>query len=144
MKQETLNKPLSERAAMETNIGQTVADLLYLKFDKNGRTKTSWGTKSIIGLGASITRIVEEETPGLTKEEKGLLSDMLSVYQDHLNKMKSEAGDFIYLGMEAGELAASGDKYTENMKVWDIRDNIRKYLEEVKTKAGQLIIKLNS
>jgi hypothetical protein len=36
-----------------------------LKFGRDGRTKTSWGTKSIVGLGACITRIVEEETERL-------------------------------------------------------------------------------
>lgn len=47
-------------------IGYEVAQMLNLKFGKDGRTKTSWGTKSIQGVGASIARIVEEQTKRLS------------------------------------------------------------------------------
>lgn len=46
---------------LEVFIGQKIGVLLNLKFDKAGRTKTQWGTKSVQGLGASILRIVKEE-----------------------------------------------------------------------------------
>ena len=46
-------------------IGYEVSQLLGLKFGKDGRTKTSWGTKSVQGLGACISRIVEEQTKRL-------------------------------------------------------------------------------
>ncbi|HRG11386.1 MAG TPA: hypothetical protein PLJ08_22620 [Cyclobacteriaceae bacterium] len=46
---------------LEIAVGQRVAELLNLKFNTIGRTNTSWGTKSIQGLGACITRIIEEE-----------------------------------------------------------------------------------
>ena len=55
------NEVLKPETALTVAIGQKVAELLNLKFDKLGRTKTSWGTKSIIGLGATIERIIEEE-----------------------------------------------------------------------------------
>ncbi len=41
MAQETLTKEV----ALNVAIGQQVAELLNLKFGKDGRTKTSWGTK---------------------------------------------------------------------------------------------------
>ncbi len=61
MPTETLTKEI----ALNVAIGQKVAELLNLKFDKSGRTKTTWGTKSIQGLGATITRIIEEENERL-------------------------------------------------------------------------------
>lgn len=42
-------------------IGHEVAKLLNLKFNKQGRTNTSWGTKSVEGLGKCVQRIVEEQ-----------------------------------------------------------------------------------
>jgi hypothetical protein len=41
-------------------VGQKIAELLGLKVNKLGRMNTSWGTKTILGLGACIVRIVEE------------------------------------------------------------------------------------
>jgi hypothetical protein len=58
---ETVNK----ETALNVAVGQKISELLNLKFGRDGRTKTSWGTKSIVGLGACITRIVEEETERL-------------------------------------------------------------------------------
>ena len=55
----------SKELFLSVAVGQKVAELLNLKFGKDGRTKTSWGTKSLQGLGACITRIVEEETERL-------------------------------------------------------------------------------
>ena len=47
-------------------IGYEIAQLLNLKFsNKDGKIKTSWGTKSVLGLGACITQIVEEQTERL-------------------------------------------------------------------------------
>lgn len=44
------------------NIGQTVVDLLNLpKKRSNGRYNTSWGDKTLMGLGATIVRVVEEK-----------------------------------------------------------------------------------
>lgn len=63
----TNNQPtVSKEVELNVAIGQAVSELLNLKFDKYlGRTKTSWGSKSIEGLGACITRIVEEQTERL-------------------------------------------------------------------------------
>uniref|UniRef100_A0A6M3JHE3 Uncharacterized protein n=1 Tax=viral metagenome TaxID=1070528 RepID=A0A6M3JHE3_9ZZZZ len=36
-------------------------DVLMLKADRKRLYKTSWGTKTIIGLKATIERIIEEE-----------------------------------------------------------------------------------
>lgn len=55
----------TKKNTLEIAIGQRVTELLNLKFSTIGRTRTSWGTKSIQGLGACITRIVEEETERL-------------------------------------------------------------------------------
>lgn len=55
--QQTVNK----ETVLSVAVGQKISELLELKFGKDGRTKTTWGTKSIQGLGACITRIVEEE-----------------------------------------------------------------------------------
>ena len=50
-----------QQLALNTAIGYEIAQLLNLKTDKEGRIKTSWGTKTITGLGASIRRIIEEQ-----------------------------------------------------------------------------------
>jgi len=63
MKQET--QPVSKETELNVAVGHEVSKLLNLKFGKDGRTKTSWGTKTIQGLGACITRIVEEQTERL-------------------------------------------------------------------------------
>lgn len=41
-------------------IGNQIAKLLNLKFDAKGECKTDWGTKTAQGLGAVVTRIVED------------------------------------------------------------------------------------
>jgi len=63
-KMTTINS-INHTHTLEVAIGYEVAQLLNLKFGKDGRTKTSWGTKSVQGLGACITRIVEEQTERL-------------------------------------------------------------------------------
>lgn len=45
----------------QIGIGQKVSALLNLKVDKSGKINTSWGSKTVQGLGASIIRIIEEE-----------------------------------------------------------------------------------
>ena len=49
------------KTELEVAIGYEIAQLLSLKFSKDGRVKTSWGTKSAQGLGACIIRITEEQ-----------------------------------------------------------------------------------
>jgi hypothetical protein len=52
--------PNSEYKDRERSVGIDVVDMLGLKIDKNDRVNTSWGSKTVKGLGASIIRIVEE------------------------------------------------------------------------------------
>lgn len=58
------NSILSENdsTALSVAIGHEVSKLLKLKFNKEGRTSTDWGTKSVEGLGKCIQRIVEEQS----------------------------------------------------------------------------------
>ena len=61
-----MNISQENRTKLVTKIGSEVAKLLPLKFGKDGRTNTSWGTKSTEGLGRCIERIVyeaQEKTP---------------------------------------------------------------------------------
>ena len=51
----------SERKEREIRIGKQIAELLKVKFNDKDECSTTWGTKSHQGLGAVITRIVEEE-----------------------------------------------------------------------------------
>jgi hypothetical protein len=51
----------TKQIELNTAIGYEIAQLLNIKFGKDGRCKTSWGTKSVQGLGASINRIIEEQ-----------------------------------------------------------------------------------
>ena len=47
-------------------IGQQIAVLLNLKFNKQGQTATNNGKKTIQGLGAAIMQIIEEQSERLT------------------------------------------------------------------------------
>jgi hypothetical protein len=62
MKTQTEEQKQNDQTALSVAIGYEVSQLLNLKFGKDGRTKTSWGTKTVQGIGACIQRIVEEET----------------------------------------------------------------------------------
>jgi len=42
-------------------IGKEVIYLLHLKKNKDGRYDTAWGDKTVLGLGATIERIVIEK-----------------------------------------------------------------------------------
>lgn len=41
-------------------IGQAIVDLLDLKKNSDGRYDTTWGTKTTLGLGSCVQRIMEE------------------------------------------------------------------------------------
>lgn len=44
--------------------GRAIAILLHLKRDRDGRYATAWGTKTDVGLGHTIARILSEKTEG--------------------------------------------------------------------------------
>ena len=48
------------RAEFEKQLGLQIAALLYLKTNRAGRVDTTWGTKTLQGLGATVLRIVDE------------------------------------------------------------------------------------
>lgn len=50
----------SNRKERDIFIGNQIAKLLNIKFGSDGRCNTLWGTKTVEGLGAVITRIVED------------------------------------------------------------------------------------
>lgn len=45
----------------DTLIGEKIIEFFNLKIDEKGRINTSWGTKSKMGIGRSIRRIIEAE-----------------------------------------------------------------------------------
>lgn len=47
---------------LEIAIGQKVLDLFRLSVGKTGRINTTWGNKTVQGIGACIQRISEEQT----------------------------------------------------------------------------------
>lgn len=60
----TQNEQVNE-VALNIAIGYEVAQLLNLKFNATGKLNTSLGAKSVQGLGASIAKIIEEQTERL-------------------------------------------------------------------------------
>lgn len=78
----------------------------------------------------------------LTNEEKDLLQDMLNVYADHVKQRVEASNDFIGMAHLTGDIASSGEKYTENTKFWEVRDNIRRHFETSRNKANILIGKI--
>jgi len=55
-----IKSELMQEGMRERMIGHEVIKFLNLKVDKDGFVQTSWGTKTVMGLGGSILRIVEE------------------------------------------------------------------------------------
>jgi len=41
-------------------LGKSIADILGLKMNKEGRYNTAWGTKTMQGLGLTVLRLVKE------------------------------------------------------------------------------------
>jgi len=58
-------KTLTKETAVSVAIGQRLSDLLNLKIGKDGKINTSWGRKTIKGLGSCIIAIVEDENERL-------------------------------------------------------------------------------
>lgn len=48
-------------------IGAKIAEMLHLEKDSNGRYPTTWGSKTDVGLAASLIRVIDEK--GLGDEE---------------------------------------------------------------------------
>lgn len=64
---------LTEQQAL--NVGRAIAEFLPLK-KKGGFFVTSWGGKSLVGLGHSISRIVNEEVSNaIVPEVSGVDND---------------------------------------------------------------------
>ena len=61
-KLQPLKETLSQR---EERFGKEVAELLSLKFDKKGHTNTSFGTKTLLGLGRTILSLLDKVQEGL-------------------------------------------------------------------------------
>lgn len=45
---------------VDSEIGESIAEMLELKVGKNGRINTTWGTKTFTGLTRSIERLIRE------------------------------------------------------------------------------------
>lgn len=57
----------SETYLLETAIGEKIAALLFLRPNKKtGYIQTSWGNKTMQGLGASVLNIILNETEQIT------------------------------------------------------------------------------
>ena len=60
----THNEKRKAQAAIDTRIGERIAELLWLEEEKRGpeagRYKTRWGTKTPLGLSLTIKRIIKE------------------------------------------------------------------------------------
>ena len=56
------NQPTEAKMNKQQRIklGESVAEFLGLKLDKDKRYATTWGTKTAEGLGACIQRLVKE------------------------------------------------------------------------------------
>lgn len=51
---------MTEPKLTDEEMGATIALFLRLKKDKDGRFKTTWGTKTYLGLYLSIKSLLEE------------------------------------------------------------------------------------
>jgi len=52
-------------------LGQAVVDLLGLTVKGNGRVDTNSGDKTLIGLGRTVVRVVQENVPRLADTSHG-------------------------------------------------------------------------
>lgn len=75
----------------------------------------------------------------LSNEDKDILLEMLNLYKEHLESKKEAAAEFVALAHETGDIASSGEKYTENVKFWHVKDNIKTMLDKKKSVATKII-----
>lgn len=75
----------------------------------------------------------------LTGAEQNLLSSMLECYCNDLSKDIDNVRQFISFAHITGDIASAGDKYTENKKFFEVKDNIVKHIETQKREARNLI-----
>lgn len=75
----------------------------------------------------------------LTNKEKDLLQDMLNIYLASIDKKVDAVSEFIGLAHVTGDIASAGEKYVENRKFFDVKDNIKQHLKEQKITANNLI-----
>lgn len=80
----------------------------------------------------------------LTNKEKDLLQDMLNIYLTSIDKKIDSVSEFIGLAHVTGDIASAGEKYVQNKKFFEVKDNIREYLKEQKIAANNLIHSINN
>lgn len=69
---------LDDYTAMQ--VGKQVAELFNLKADKDGRYNTSFGTKTLVGLGRCVERVMHDAT--VTCEELLEKTDKQAAIED--------------------------------------------------------------
>lgn len=46
--------------SLATTVGLKVAEVLQLRCNKEGRYDTSWGSKTLVGLGSTVLRVIQD------------------------------------------------------------------------------------
>jgi len=49
----------------EEQLGKKIVEILNLKKNKNGKYNTTWGNKTMLGLGATMITIMEQHNANL-------------------------------------------------------------------------------
>jgi len=79
----------------------------------------------------------------LTNEERLLFFEMSDFYLQHkLDKDSDSIGCYMAYAKHIGEIADVGDKYTDNIRFFEVKNKIRNYLSERKQAVYDLRKKL--
>ncbi len=67
---------------------------------------------------------------------------MLNVYIEHLRNDEDNSHKYMAYAHFCGEIGSSGDKYTNNIRFFDVNDKIKDYISDLKIRSNKLITKI--
>ena len=83
-----------------------------------------------------------EERIIFSPEETELLQDMLTAYIEKLSKDDEAFRKYMMYAHLCGEISDSGDKYSNNIRFFDVKDKITDYISDLRIKSNKLTTKL--
>lgn len=74
----------------------------------------------------------------LSKEDYKILSDAIDLSLKQFEEEKGTINVYLQYAERIGNISRVGDKYTENVKMYDLRDEIKKHIDSEKEKLYTL------
>lgn len=80
----------------------------------------------------------KRQQPLFTAEDLKLINKMTDAYITQLDKEWEKVDAMINYGYDIGEVSGSGEKYTQNLPLFELRQKIREHLTTEKERAIRL------